>query len=184
MNNTNSTSAVIAACIENTKRLVPGYFESTLEQRLPGGAGSIFAELDGRVVSDIASLEDAIRNADWSEYADCPNLMDGCHAYRTSCKGRYGIVELADLRDDVELTLDDRKNTGVVSATVRGQLGREVGFAVLIVGPEQGEDVVFTVHPGDPVMPSKVSATDRHHGEIINVKTAKALGLTTAKIVA
>lgn len=180
----NNNSTIIATAIDTTKRLVPGYFESTLEQRLPGGAGSILDELDGKDVTTVSDLEDAVRSADWTEYANCPNLMDGCKAYRTPCTGRYGIVELDDLSDDTELVLDDRKNTGVVSATVKGKVGREVDFAVLIIGPEQGEDVVFTIHPGDPVLPSKVSATDRHHGEIVTVKVAKALGLTTAKIIA
>jgi len=181
-----NTNSIIAAAIDMTKKLIPGYFESTLEFSLPGGAGNIFEELDGKAVTTVADLEAAIRSADWTEY-DCPGSMDEGKTYRTSCKGRYRTVSLDDLCDDVELVLDDPKNTGFVSATARGQLGQFVDVAVLIIGQEQGEDVIYTIHPGDSLcksLPSQVYVTDRHHGEIINVKTAKALGITRAKIIA
>lgn len=170
----------ISQAIANTKRVVPGYFEKTVEQRLPGGCGSVL-EGDYNDISDVIS---ALENAEWHEYTH-ESLMPGTTAYKTNdITGRLGIVDLANLPSDVEVTLDDRKNTGKVSATISGELGAKVDFVVIILGDEQGEEVVFTFHPGDPVRASQVTCEPGMHGKIISVREAQNLGLTTAKIIA
>jgi len=108
--------------------------------------------------------------------------MDGCFAFKAELPGQLGIIGLAGLPADAVVTLDDRKNTGKVSAVVEGVRGEEVPFTVLILGLEQGDEVVFTFHPGDPVRPSQVQAEPGLHGRTVTVSEALAMGLEMAKI--
>jgi hypothetical protein len=169
----------IAQAISTTRRIVPGYFEKTLAQRLPKtGAGSVVVGLE-----NAEELETALINADWESYSH-PAVMAGTEAFITKdIRGQYGVISLADLPADAVVTLDDRKDTGMVSAVVKGVRGRDVDFTVLILGPEQGEEVVFTFHPGDPVNPSRVQAVPGLHGKAVTVSQALGMGLETVKIV-
>jgi hypothetical protein len=167
----------ISLAVGAIKDLDSAYWANTLQQRLPGGAGS---QVLG--VSDAETLEQALLSASWEEYSH-EALMEGCVAYKTrDIQGRLGIIELASLPSDTVVTLDDRKNTGKVSAVVEGCLGPNVGHTVIILGIENGVEVVFTFHPGDPVRPSQVQAEPGLHGKQVTVEEACSLGLKTAKI--
>ena len=173
-----SIASRIAEAVGAIKSIDPAYWQQTLTQRLPGGAGSV-------VIGDFDanSLEQALLHADWESYSH-PGIMEGCSAFVTrSLRGRLGIVELASLPLDALVTLDDRKNTGKVSATIRGALGTEVDFTVLILGDENGVEVVFTFHPGEPVRPSQVQAEPGMHGRQVTISEALRMGLEMAKIV-
>ena len=184
-----NTPRIINAIIESQKLVFRkdgvNYFEATINQRTPGHAeqaGSVFDEdwLHGR------DLADTIACANWEEYADCPNLIPGCHAFILKSErtiGYDGIISLDDIPDANIVTVDDRKATGNLSVTFRGAKGRPVQHAVLILGDEGGKEVVFTVHPGDPVMPPTVASTARKHGDVITVAEAKELGFKYAKLV-
>lgn len=181
----NDVAERITAAIAATKRLVPGYFQATCESR--GGenpCGSVIL-LNDKPAFNVEHLLFSDYLSMWTEYDDCPNLMPGCKAYKLWKPGigRLGVVELGSLEDDSVVTLDDRKNTGKVSATVKGALGKVVDFVVCIIGQEQGEDVIFTFHPGDPVNPSQVQAEPGLHGKTVTVSQARQMGLETAKIV-
>lgn len=168
----------VAAAIDAIKAINSGYFASTLNQRLPAtGAGSIVDGFDSA-----EELEKALRNAEWEEYSH-DALSAGTVGFKTySIAGRIGIVDIDSLSADELVTLDDRKNTGMVSATVQGVLGSEISYTVAILGEENGQEVLFTVHPGDPVMPSKVPA-EGLHGITVSRDDALKMGLVTAKIV-
>lgn len=169
---------VVADAIATTKELLPDYWQATLSQRLPGGAGSV---VEG--VSTTQELESRLMSAHWRTY-EHPDIMPGCKAFYTyDVSGELGVVELSSLEPDAMVTLDDRKGTGKVSCTVTGAHGRHETFTVLIVGEEQGRDVVFTFHPGAPVRPSVVQTEPGMHGRACAVAEAMAMGLTTAKIV-
>lgn len=181
----NNVAERITAAIANTKRLVPGYFQATCASR--GGeapCGSVIL-LNNKPAFNVEHLLFANYLQHWVEYYDCPNLMQGCTAFEMWKPGigRLGIVELSSLSDDAVVVLDDRKNTGKVSATIKGALGQVVDFVVCIIGQEQGEDVIFTFHPGDPVNPSQVQAEPGLHGKTVTVSQARQMGLETAKIV-
>lgn len=169
----------ILAAIETTKVVVPGYFESTCAQR---------AELDekaaGSIIEGVSAnqLEEILKDADWVEYTH-EALQSGTVAYKAMIPGLYGIVELTALEPSVVVTLDDRKNTGKVSATVKGVRGEKVNYTIIILGEHQGSEVVFTFHPGDPVVSSTVEASEGLHGKEITVAEAVDLGLHTAKVV-
>ncbi|MFZ1736059.1 MAG: hypothetical protein WAU31_03935, partial [Candidatus Moraniibacteriota bacterium] len=139
MASNNSINARIISAVEAIKDLDSAYWQQTLTQRLPGGAGS---QVLG--VSDAVSLEKALLAAHWESYSH-EAVQEGCCAFVTrDLAGRLGIVELASLPSDTIVILDDRKSTGKVSATVKGVLGPECDFVVMILGIEGGKEVVFT----------------------------------------
>jgi hypothetical protein len=168
----------IHRAIDLTRQVIPGYFEKTLVERAAASGqalGSVYEEYTPE------QLETVLRSATWTPYQH-PALAPGCEAFRASLSGRLGIIPLTDLPPDTVVTLDDRKGTGKISAIVNGVRGQRVDFTVLILGPEQGHEVVFTFHPGDPVVPSQVQTAPGLHKKQITVSDAIALGLVTAKI--
>ena len=203
----------LKAAIKNAKAIKlrddVDYFTSTMKQRTPGDpeqAGSVFLPEFLTRSSDgtVESLEHRLFQdhlADWVEYPDCPNLMPGAIALRFdwirgenghihAALGRIGVVPLSTLKDDVQLTVDDRKNTGVASVIVAGEAGAYAQHAVAVITNEGTEEepkwTLATVHPGDPIKPSSVTVvTDMElaHGTTITVAEAKKFGFTDAKIV-
>ena len=169
----------IAKAIDATRRVVPGYFEKTVKQRLPKtGAGSVVEGFDSA-----EELEKALISADWEPYSH-DALMAGTEAFVTKdIQGWLGIIDLVDLPTDAVVTLDDRKNTGKVSCVVEGVRGEKVDFTVIILGEHEGEEVVFTFHPGDPVNPAQVQVEPGMHGRQVAVSEAIGMGLETAKII-
>ena len=169
----------IARAIDATRRIVPGYFEKTVAGRLPKtGAGSIVVGFESA-----EELEQALITVTWEQYSH-PALMAGTEAFKTKdIRGMLGVIDLVDLPADAVVTLDDRKNTGKVSCVVEGVRGHDVDFTVIILGPEQDEEVVFTFHPGDPVNPSQIQAEPGMHGRQVAVPKALGMGLEIAKIV-
>lgn len=165
--------------IEATRRLAPNYFEGTCAQRLANGAGSCY---EG--VSSVEEMERLLLEATW-EPIEHPAISEGCRGFMTRDipGGRFGLAEIRKMPDDVVLTADDRKNTGKVSLTVSGQKGEHVEETYLILGPEQGEEVVFTFHPGPPVRESKVQTETLPHGTQISKAKALEMGFELAKIV-
>lgn len=166
----------IAQAINTTKQLVPGYFERTLTSRQPGIESSC-----GSVFEHKVSEEDLIR-AVW-EPANLENVEEGCTAFTTKdLKGFLGVIDLNTLDLDTKVQLEDRKGTGNFQCLVKWVRGKYVDFTTIILGQEQGQEVVFTVHPGDPVSPSKIKADPDIPTEI-TVAEALRLGFTTAKII-
>lgn len=175
----NNISMRIEIAIANIARLAGEYWAKTLAQRAganPLAAGSIY---DGATAEDVERM---VRSAAWEPYSH-PAVMADCTAFRAQLPGRMGIVELSKLDPATPVVLDDRKGTGAVSATVKGVRGEVTDFSVLILGKEQGEEVIFTFHPGDPVRPSQVKTEPGLHGKQVTVEEAMKLGLLTAKIV-
>jgi hypothetical protein len=169
----------VCAAIDAIKAIDEAYWIQTLNQRLPSGAGSI---VDGFETAE--ELETALRQAKWEEYSH-ESLMDGTVAFVSNdITGRLGVIGLETLPSDALVTLDDRKNTGKVSAVVQGILGDQVDYIVIILGQESGKEVVFTFHPGAPVSPSKVSAEAGLHGKTVTAQEALNMGILTVKIVA
>ena len=173
----------VATAITQTKRLCPEYWVSTLAQRLPGGAGSVMTGTFGSP----AELEAAIVTAEWTEYAPAPEAkLDGCRYFKAPLPGRLGLIDLTSVAGDTPVVLDDRKNTGTVSATITGIPGIPVAFTCLIIGAESDQNpelIVWTLHPGEPIRPSAVAAAPGMHGKQITAADAIDLGLSLAKVV-
>ena len=165
--------------IDTTKKFFNEYFERTCAQRLADGAGSVF---EG--INSVKEMEEALRIADWSE-ATHPDVMSGCKAYKTtSIKGGHlGLVKIEDLPEDVKIIASDPKGTGKVSMTIQGELGPVAEETWLITGMEEGHEIVFTFHPGEPVRPSILEVKNCPDGTILSKEEAINLGFNFAKIV-
>lgn len=167
----------ISKAIASTKKVIPNYFEKTLESRLANGTGSVTA------FEDADLLEEVLKTSVWKPYSH-ENIMEGCEAFITQdIPGEYGLIELETLPKDSLVTLRDRKNTGKVSLEVSGTRGKKVSFTVLILGPEQNKEVVYTFHPGAPIRPSVTEMEPGMDGSTWTVAEALEKGFKTAKIV-
>lgn len=170
-------NSFVGKAISNTKKMVPDYWVSTCKNRLNGGVGSVYDQF-----SSVEELEKALLNADWTETTH-PDVMPGCRVFKAHLEGRFGIVKISDLPDDAKIVADDSKHTGKVAMTVKGIRGKIVPDTYLIVGKEDGVDVVFTFHPGEPIRPSVIEVSEVSHGSIVSKAKAKSLGFDYAKIV-
>jgi len=164
----------IQAAIDNTRRLAPGYFEKCLEQRT-SGSGSSYAD------STPADLEAALVGASWEPF-EHPDIMSGCTAFKADLPGRFGLLDPTTVADDFMVTLADPKGTGFVEAECTAGRGPKVPHTIIILGQEQGEEIVFTFHPGEPIRPSRLASEGRV-GQIITAKEALSLGFKWAKSV-
>jgi hypothetical protein len=171
-----STASRIAAALLATPA---DYLARCLAQRCRGAdaCGSVFADY-----SDPAALLHALQSAAWEAY-EHPAIMAGCAAFRAPMAGRVGIVALASLPADTTVVLADAKRTGYVEATVPGAATTPVDFAVIILGTDEGHEIVFTFHPGEPIAPSTLPAS-LLNGARMTAAVAIEHGLTHAKVVA
>ncbi|MBR2767082.1 hypothetical protein IKD67_03325 [Candidatus Saccharibacteria bacterium] len=169
----------VKKAIWNTEETLGDYFENTCKQRLADGVGSIYDSINS--TDDMSS---ALFAAHWKK-TEHPDVMPGCQAYVTKDikGGHLGLLRIADLPDDAAIIASDPKGTGKVSMTVSGEKGPEVEDTWLIVGKEDGVDVVFTFHPGEPVRPSVVEVKDCPDGTKLTKEQALNLGFDLAKIV-
>ena len=191
----NAHNAFVVSAIGNMKALDGAYWDATLAQRLPGGAGSHYTQFASK-----EALETALLGADW-EPVQHKAVAPGCTAYRTSIPGKIGVTTVQEILNGdfssqrcwllgnvckIPLTLRDRKGTGQVSAEVDAdELEPQelvCDYTYMIVGEEDGKTVSFTFHPGAPVPPSEISAEGRD-GESITMEEASDLGIVTVKIV-
>jgi len=167
----------IIKALETTKRLLPGYFEKTLASRQPATA------IGSRFLQEVTEMD--LMHAVWSFY-EHPAIAPECIAFSTNIPGILGIVALADLDSNVLIRLDDHKETGMFSALVTheevfGEF-RNVDFTVIILGPEEGQEVIYTVHPGAPISASTIPSSENCN-KLVLVEEAIALGFTYAKVV-
>ena len=146
----------IHAAVKATKEVLGSYWDKTVEQRL-GFGGSCYPDYSKE------ELEKAILNADWEE-APHPAVMSGCTAFKATVPGGiFGLYKIEDLPEGTELEARDPKGTGYISFAIdnwRMLMGNRVDETWLILGPEQGREVVYTFHPGEPVQPSSLSVDD------------------------
>lgn len=165
--------------LQNIKNLLPEYWEATILSRTPGkSVGSVFDFEDVEKVL----FEDRIN--DWTVYENCPNLIPGCTAFiLRNVDGHLGVVELGKLDPEMSLDIVDNKKTGKAKLLAHIGIGPEVDYAVMILGEEQGREVIFTFHPGQPVRPSEIPIEALEGKTRITVREAMALGFTTANVV-
>lgn len=150
------------------------YLEKTLASRQPGtGVGSRF--LVPTTVEDLASAE-------WEVYAH-PAVQAPAVTFRAPIPGMFGMVRLDSLDPDACVMLEDAKHTGQVTPVIPGAPEVEVDFTTILLGEDEGKEIVFSFFPGEPVRPSTVPATGlMSHGTLVAVARAIALGLEWAKL--
>lgn len=177
----NKYTEIINAALDNIEKQNATYTDKMFAQRLPGsGMGSVYPSFNSR-----AELEEAIRNANY-EPANHPAIAPGCKAYITyDIVGEYGMVLIEDQPDNTMFVIADPKNTGKVSLVLDG-FEQGTRFATnqtwLIIGPNEGEDVVYTFHPGEPVPRATTSTEELPVGTVLTKSEALALGFNLAKV--
>lgn len=159
----------------------PEYLNATLTMRNPEHpdcAGSTFLKP--------ISVSELVRQ-DWQPY-EHPAVLKGCVAFKAPLAGTYGIVDLGDFHSSTKVKLVDPKGT---AGTYGGGLLAEiplasdklpkVDFSVIILGPDDGKEVFFTVHPGEPMRPSSVDK-EKWKGEEVSVHQAIERGFRYGKV--
>jgi len=172
-----SANTVVTNAIKNIQAMMPEYWGKTCQQRLAGGAGSCYDSF-----TTAEEIEQALLSANWEKTTHSAVSAE-CKVFKTQLAGRFGLVRIADVADDAVFTADDRKATGRISLTIAGQKGKVVEETYLIVGQEQGQEVCFTFHPGQPILPSKVSTDEFPHGSTVTKEQAMSLGFEWAKLI-
>ena len=165
----------VRTAIARTREQIPAYWESCLAQRSAGSptaAGSVY-ELTP------VQIEAALLGASWVPY-EHPGVGAGCKAFSAAIVGLSDVVRLAGFDATDLVTLIDPKATGFVEASVVG-VRDEKDFSVVILGDNDGSEVVFTFHPGAPIQPSRIPA-EGNVGRVITVGEAIKMGLTWAKV--
>ena len=154
----NKNTEIVVKALNAIEKQDPDYAAKMFAQRLPeSGMGSIYPFMDSR-----EELEAALREASY-ESAEHPAIAPGCKAYVTNdIIGAYGMVQIANQPDDAVFVIADPKNTGKVSLMIWGWAeGNRLltNETWVIVGPNNGEDVIYTFHPGEPV-PRATTSTE------------------------
>lgn len=148
-------SSRVKSAIRNLHGVDKSYLKSTLGQRLPSddnAAGSVYPQFSSK-----KDLYKALLGAKWEPY-DHPAIGGPAKGFKANLPGTVGIVDIDEVPEDVALYLDDRKNTGQVSLVGLGlQRGKDVEHSTIILGPEGDKEIMWTVHPGDPVRPLMVN---------------------------
>lgn len=175
----NKTAERITNAVNNIKQMLPEYWESTVSSRTPGkSVGSVFNFKDVEKVL----FEDRLN--DWEVYENCPNLIPGCTAYvLRDVSGHLGVIELYKLDPMMMLDVIDNKKTGKAKLLAHVGIGPETDFATVIIGEEQGKEVIFTFHPGQPIRPSEIPIEALKGRNKITVAEAITLGFETANVV-
>jgi len=172
----------VVTAICNTKKMLPDYWKKTLEQRLcSNGAGSVTNE------ENAASLEVALLEAVWEPYTH-PAIAKGCTAFKTfDVKGLYGMLPIEEVKADFgngyRLKVINPKGLEY-SEVAKPGARKAVNYTVIILGEENGKEVVFTFHPGAPIAPD--NALPNIHfkdGDAITVEEAMAYGCKWVKVI-
>lgn len=151
------------------------HFGGLLTQRNPGpeSSGSVF---------DAPQSAESLGAAEWTPY-EHDAVQAPARAFRAPIAGKVGLVALASLPADETVRLVDGHETGFVSVVADGVASQPVDFTVALVGPgDNGEDIIWTVHPGDPIRPSSLEATDETSGKTLTAAEAIRLGFGFAKV--
>lgn len=172
----------VASAIARTTQAVPGYFENTVKSRLLDGTGSGYCTRNARF------LVDMLLGAAWIP-AEHPDVLQDCLAYKAVLPGlrtRNGVLGIDRLAPGTLVTVEDAKATGFLSAVVEippGEFDAEPVETWIILGVEQGAEVVFTFHPGEPVKPFLIATPeDLKACDTMPVELAKVRGFSTVKV--
>lgn len=138
-------------------------------------------------IASAAEVIEAVRAADWIEMLH-PEVAAPCRAFRSdSLRGSNGMVALSDLPAHTQLVLRDVKGTGRAYAVLFDPLLTESLLinrannepSWLILGPHEGDEIVYTFHPGPP---APLSTIDFECDKLITVARAADIGFTHAKL--
>jgi len=169
-------NTVVDLAITSTIVQMPDHWQTVMNMRTDGKqVGSFFPDMS------VIQLEQALLCADW-ELVNHPEVASPVMAYKSDLVGMNGMCDLENLHRLSIVELWDRKNCGFYSVEVpyydgktnaatdrqRALISKESDHPLLrevetyiLIGPHTLDDgtttnVVYTVHPGEPVSPSQV----------------------------
>jgi len=146
-----------------------------------GGHGSTYP-------ATIEEIESDLLKKSWFSY-EHPAVTAPCIAAVAKLGGKLGIVPIAGLPTHTKFTLVDHKNDGYCELLLEGDTPRRhVNFTCIILGPDGPDnlEVVYTFHPGDPIVPSELHGLAKGElkkGDEITLAYALERGFTYAKMV-
>ena len=167
----------VSRALRSTEEVLPGYLVSHLGTHCgEDAAGSIFIDPDSaRGYEPLESGELARQMLGELEYQRLtPNpawAIPGCRYYTgisrlpgSGILGRVGVVPLSQLKDEDEVELvpvhGDADRLEVHYLDLAGTSGALTGEVTVVIGPEQGREVVYTAFPGLPTAPSTIGAAE------------------------
>ena len=175
-------TARVTAALSRSRARDPERYTKLFEVRsiAAGGHGSVYALLP-------KEIEAKVEQTTWQAYAH-PAVTPPCIAAVAKLPGFLGIVPIVGLPADTKFTCIDHKNDGYCELLLEGESPRRaVNFTTIILGPDDdGADVVYTLHPGDPIVPSELHGLEKgelRKGDIVTLAYALERGFTYAKMV-
>ena len=167
----------VSRALRSTEEVLPGYLVSHLGTHCgEDAAGSIFiSPASERGYEPLESGERARQMLGELEYERLtPNpawAIPGCRYYTgisrlpgSGILGRVGVVPLSQLKDEDEVELvpvhGDPSRLEVHYLDLAGTSGALTGEVTVVIGPEQGREVVYTAFPGLPTAPSTIGAAE------------------------
>jgi len=192
---TTSAARVIAA-INKGMEIEPEYTPGCFETRIFSSsrrAGSYYTQF-----ASAGALREAIEKADWQPF-EHPAVRAPAVAFKAYIKGVVGVADINTVEPGTVLTMIDPKGGAdyhdgkqKVDVVLAGHLDQVASLhSTAIIGPSESQnpdspEILFAVHPGDPIRPSEVDrhadGTDRH-GKTVTVEKAKEMGFTFVKFV-
>lgn len=180
----------VSRALKSTDEVLPGYLTPHLATHCgEDAAGSIF--VDSETFEPLASGELARQMLGELEYApltpDPAWAIPGCRYYTgisrlpgSGILGRVGVTSLATLADEDEVELvpvhGDEARLEVHYIDITGTTGALTGEVTVVIGPEQGREVVYTAFPGLPTVPSTIAASEFPEREMTAGELRRRLG--------
>lgn len=158
-------SSLVRAAIKRTQGMP--HFENTFLTRNPGpdSEGSIFSE---------PQTVETLMAAEWTSF-DHAEIKSPAKGYSANISGRLGLVRLSDLDPDTPARMElghkgeDEYVTVLIDSSDASPEALDVNFTVILLGPSDDGDIVWTFFPGDPVAPSVMTPS----AETESVQTAQ-----------
>lgn len=175
-----NAKARVVEAINTTKKVMPVYWEKTLNQRIRNGCGSVTR------FEDAKALECALLEAGWEPYTH-PSICEGCVGFKTyDIPGMMGMDTIenvkAEMGPNFKLKVINPKYLPF-SEVGFSSIRTNVTYTVIILGKEKDNEVVFTFHPGQPIEPDNALKADEwKDGDTITIDQAIALGVRWVKI--
>lgn len=182
----NEMSKRVYLAIARTPR---DYLIKTLSQRIKNSANQAGSYFPAYIAASAGELLSEVLMTEWESY-EHPAVAQGAAAFRSPLKGYVGVMKLDELDPLLKpiISIINPKGLPHGQAAVRrthtAYPSPLVDFSVAILGSgaalgEEGE-ILWTVHPGDPVMPTEIPIGS--YKDPLTIEEARKLGIEWVKI--
>jgi hypothetical protein len=168
-------TTIVRQAIYNTKEQEPAHWRLCLENR---------SDTKARLGSYIPKhtpeqIDMLLERLQWEIYTHADVIEPAQAFIARNVRGRFGMMQIGDVPGSAVLKFITSKEKDKVEVVWEdhGTEGVEVDFLVLLVGPGDKDDIVWTFHPGDPIRPSTVN---RYWGKL-PLHSADQLGRRVSK---